>query len=273
MEEKKKSKLGLGILIGLLIAVIIGLTGFIVYDKVLLSDDGNQQIENSVQNDNNESEQSKEVTVTLTSVEQENLLSKIDTYNKYIGLTKNYPISDVNNLDNNLKIDFLYMQTLDSYAENFTENDLKATANNYFYSGFTFDNENIICSIDNEIEYMYNSSTGDYIYNEEYIHGHEGPNLNRSKSYYVGGTYNETTKLYTFNIKVLYADICAGICEPTKGYYSDNKLSNLVYRVDDQVEDFGSFDEVYNNVKEELLVTQYSFYKNSDGNFVLKSVQ
>lgn len=39
MEENKKSKLGLGILIGVLVALIIGLSAFIIYDKVLSKDD------------------------------------------------------------------------------------------------------------------------------------------------------------------------------------------------------------------------------------------
>ena len=38
MEEKKESKLGLGIVIGLLIAAVVGLGTFIIYDKVISND-------------------------------------------------------------------------------------------------------------------------------------------------------------------------------------------------------------------------------------------
>ena len=46
MEIKQKSKLGLGILIGVLIAVIILLTGYIVYDKVIAKDKNNTEEKN-----------------------------------------------------------------------------------------------------------------------------------------------------------------------------------------------------------------------------------
>ncbi len=55
MEENKKSKLGLGILIGVLVALVIGLAGFIAYDMVL-SDDNHKVEENDT---------SKEETVEL----------------------------------------------------------------------------------------------------------------------------------------------------------------------------------------------------------------
>lgn len=60
MEENKNNKLGLGILIGLLLAIIIGLVGFIVYDKVISKDNNNEQVE---QGNNSEKENVKEETV------------------------------------------------------------------------------------------------------------------------------------------------------------------------------------------------------------------
>lgn len=69
MEEKKKSKLGLGILIGLLIAIIIGLTGFIVYDKVLNKTDEKEQSEN---NDKVENE------ITDNDINQDNSSNESD---------------------------------------------------------------------------------------------------------------------------------------------------------------------------------------------------
>lgn len=60
MEENKKSKLGLGILIGLLIAVVLGLTGFIIYDKVLTKDDNNQIENNNYKEENNSEQADKE---------------------------------------------------------------------------------------------------------------------------------------------------------------------------------------------------------------------
>lgn len=67
MEENKKSKLGLGILMGLLIAIIIGLASFIVYDKVLTKDD-NKQVENGDNKENTEEERVEDLSLSSTLV-------------------------------------------------------------------------------------------------------------------------------------------------------------------------------------------------------------
>ena len=62
MEEKKPNKLGLGIVIGVLIALVIGLSGFIIYDNVLENDNKQSEVNNNEQTDNEKSEE-KEVEV------------------------------------------------------------------------------------------------------------------------------------------------------------------------------------------------------------------
>jgi len=47
MEENKKSKLGLGILIGVLITLVVCMGTFIIYDKVLNNNDDNSKIEDN----------------------------------------------------------------------------------------------------------------------------------------------------------------------------------------------------------------------------------
>ena len=89
MEENKKSKLGLGIIIGVLVSLVIGLTGFIVYDKV--SSDDNNKVENeNTSNDNNTgSESVTELSLSSTLV---NSLSNI-FHGKYL----NYGASKYDN--------------------------------------------------------------------------------------------------------------------------------------------------------------------------------
>lgn len=52
MEEKKKSKLGLGILIGILMILVIGLVSFIVYDKMLSKERDNNSNNVQLEDDN-----------------------------------------------------------------------------------------------------------------------------------------------------------------------------------------------------------------------------
>ena len=80
MEENKKSKLGLGILIGVLVSLIIGLAGFIVYDKVLSEDNNKVENENASNNNNTGSENVTELSLSNTLV---NSLSNI-FYGKYL---------------------------------------------------------------------------------------------------------------------------------------------------------------------------------------------
>lgn len=103
MESKKENKLGLGILIGVLVTLVIVLTGFIIYDKVLSKDsdvDDNKQpiIENDNQDKNNNDENST-TNNTLTDFD----ISKFDNTKEAIngpkGIMYNIHEFDIN--DNN----------------------------------------------------------------------------------------------------------------------------------------------------------------------------
>ena len=68
MEENKKSKLLMGILIGILLTLVIGMGAFIVYDKVLSNDSNQVENENnSVNNNYNYSEIDKLLNENLSN--------------------------------------------------------------------------------------------------------------------------------------------------------------------------------------------------------------
>lgn len=273
-QESQKNNYVQGIITGILICLVVCLTAFIIYDKVLSKEEINNN-NNQQESNNTENEQTKETSVTLTALEQESLLNKIDIYNSFPKIVTQYPISDINSLDNATKLQFLSQHIAERADNSFTKENLKETANNYFYNGFNFTNEDIMCGIEEHESlaiYLYNGSTGTYTYNggdDGLLHGHGGAGSYRNKSYYVNGAYNESTKLYTFDIKVLYADYCSDVCGPYTKFYSDVNQNNMLYQIGDVLEEF---DDVYPKIKDELPVTKYSFYKNSDGSFVLKSV-
>lgn len=153
MENKQKSKLGLGILIGVLIAVIILLTGYIVYDKVIDKDKNNTEEKNqdNITPTNTPAEISKTEPVNLDDEKVSALISyimnvydnetemygtyKVETGRNKVGLF--YHKNDkqiIDNIDSNVKLEMLsskiyneYMKSLASsgvYEKTFTKTEI-----------------------------------------------------------------------------------------------------------------------------------------------------
>ncbi len=153
MENKQKSKLGLGILIGVLIAVIILLTGYIVYDKVIAKDKNNTEEKNqdNITPTNTPAEISKTEPVNLNDEKISALISyimnvydnetemygtyKVETGRNKVGLF--YHKNDkqiIDNIDSNVKLEMLsskiyneYMKSLASsgvYEKTFTKTEI-----------------------------------------------------------------------------------------------------------------------------------------------------
>lgn len=273
MEENKKSKLGLGILIGLLIALVIGLTGFIIYDKVLVDDEDNKQVVNSDTTNNAEKEENDSVNdslVDISSSELKIILEKINVYDSRFSVS--YPIKDFisfsKNMSNQDKLSFLYSNLSDySYGQSFSKNDLGEVASKYFYDSFSYKDENIICNLGHNF-YNYDSNTKIYTSDNEHP-GHGGEGFGRDKFYFVNGFYDDKNNEYIVNGKILYGDYCPDICGPIQEYYDSNNRKNVIYKNNDgEISD----DEVYELVKDKLPITTYKFIKNSSNEIVLKSV-
>jgi len=98
MEEKQKSKFGLGILVGVLITLVIGLSAFIIYDKVLNKTDNNTEIKEEIRDNQEENKNNEDVVLNYETVRvsEDLYYYKLIVNGKDSGLTG--IISDVNKL-------------------------------------------------------------------------------------------------------------------------------------------------------------------------------
>jgi len=271
VEKSEKSKLGLGILIGVLVTLVIGLSGFIIYDKVLSNNDINQQeYDNEIVEDDNSSEDNLK---ELSESEVEGILEKINVYlNNFV---VSYPIKNFNNFSNNMsnqeKLNFLWSHIPNySYGDSFSKNTLDEVASKYFNDDFSYTNENINCSICNTSQYNYNKQTGIYMYNDNHP-GHGGGGSYRDTSYFVSAFYDSKTNEYIVNTKILYGDHCADVCGPIQKFYDSNSRKNVVYE-NKYVDSDPDITKVYESVKDKLPITVYKFVKNKSNEIILKSV-
>lgn len=272
MEENKKNKMGIGILIGVLITLVIGLTGFIVYDKLLSKSDNNIQQEN-----NNEVEFDEEIDSSVSNLKEISnsdlkiILGKINVYD--IAFGNSYPINNFsefsNSISNQDKLKFMFVNISGSFLEKFNKSDLEMVALKYFNDNFNYINEDIICFL-GHTQHKYNSDNGVYTFDGL---GHGGEGSHRIKSYFVKGNFDEVKDEFIINSKVLYGDYCSDTCPNSQKYYDSASQLNVVYENNsNDPMDAPGFDEVYELVKNKLPITTYRFVKNKSGEIVLKSV-
>ena len=212
-ENNQKNNI---IIILLTVLIIMGLAGFIVYDKVIKKDgkENNTQINTSNPKSNNKN--SSNQNNSKENDEEDKMVQLVDKYNSVFA--KYLKLEDVNKIPNQLKLKFL-MHQIDEYYNGFTVNTLKEIANRYFDKDFTFTNEDI--KDDLGILAKYDSSTEAY---EWVASGHDGGDSDMgysSKSFLVDSNYNEKTKLYEVKVKSYYT-YCTDVCMIVDVYGSPN---------------------------------------------------
>ena len=251
---ENKSKLGLGILIGVLITLVIGLSAFIIYDKFLSNTNSN--------NDNNNGTVNNEI-INLSESEGKELFEKIKVYNdRFI----DYYTQDGIKTTNNEILYFLAMQHYNNEGKSFTVADLKETANKYLVDDIKVTYESIRFPGYEQI--IFYELEGDTY--KDLKPGVGGPGGYMMGEYYIDGTYNKTKDTYVINTKLLFNRFCPDVCGPHNSYYSDRNQNNVVYTNNSDI--YMSIDSVYQLVKDKLPITSYTFTKNSSGNYVLSGV-
>ena len=294
--ENKNNKMGIGILIGVLIALVIGLGSFIIYDKVLKddnsSDNNTSSQENGVNSNLNSLDKKQDIT-KLPSSENDEFMKLISKYDSI--LAKYLPTNDLNSIPNQIKLYFLW-RNLDENKryKSFSASDLKEVANKYFDDDFKFENEDLKDTIG--VMFKYNSDT------ELYESSTAGRGINNpdtsygAKSYFVDSEYDNDTKLYAIKVKSLYT-YCDDVCYITTVYGSADQNDLVLNRIDDDVKikkdnakiyldctsggkDFGTElcsmrieDAAYKLGSKYAKDMTYYFEKLDSGNFVLKSVK
>lgn len=285
MEENKKSKLGLGILIGLLIAIIIGLVGFIVYDKVLSKTDDIEQVENNdkVETENNPNDDKqesisndriepllindKEVVETFKMISWDVCSNQHEYYHKQDKLM-------VKDMPHDLKQALAFKNTkwswwLDSNdeKENNIGDSLADVSKKYkelFGEEFTFENIEMDSAKDKELGIHYSKFGSNYVV---YI-GSSTCETYYPTSMIIGAEKNYTTKeLYIYENAVYTAIGLDGVT-----IYSDyNDINSVIL----QQEGFNSEQvrDILLNSDYNLDTFKYTFKQNDNGTYQFISVE
>lgn len=264
IKNKKTKSRGLIILCIILTILLIGSIGYIVYDKLVLD---NKISDNK--KDKPKAEDKEDVKRSLTDSEQSTLLEQVKVYNA--SFSDSYPITNIKDLSNQSKLYFAFSNLKLNSLSNFMESDLEKVINKYFGLASEIVYEDIICPIDNKVFFKYDSARRDYSFIND--HGHGGSGTYITTNYYVdGNVINE--KEIIIDVNIIYSDYCSDTCGPTTGYYKNvndalNSTNSLFSPTSDEYT-FTNSD--YQKIKDKLDITRFTFIKDKDGNYGLKSV-
>lgn len=262
---EKDSKIGYIITIVFLVLLVLGLGGYIVYDKYFVNDSCDTV--DKVEADNNKKDDVRELSVS----EKEELMNLVNVYNTY--LYDYYLMDSDKEIPNEEYLFFGYIQLL---KENkmVTVDNMKDILEKYFGSDNNIKLDDIVCLECNTIKYKYNKESN--IYEEVRNHpGHGGGLTVGTDVRYVSSEVINEDKV-SLVTHVIYRRPCGDTCGPVTAYYayiedSFDKKNPILGDVDAD-EEYPFTDGDYENIKNKLPKTIYNFEKDSSDNYVLKSV-
>ena len=243
---EKKSNVGL--IVGLIISIlcIIGLVGFIVYDKI---EDNKRRPDSIIDYEKAEKLDEKEV---------EDFLKRIDELNN--ALYDNYPISDIKNLPTRdiLSIGFNDIYGASYIPENYIENHIR------YIIGDNVDikHEDYLCKADQIALWKYENDH--YYLNQEHP-GHGGGYGYIITTFFKDASMDDDT--ITINTNILYepaSDVWGG---PTTSYKAS---PNGEYILNDIQRD--SLKSEYEKIKDTLPTTTFIFKRSKLGGYNLEKV-
>ena len=195
----------------------------------------------------------------------------INDLNNYLGYA--YPIEDVSGakLQDILYFAFMNLES-DNKNTEFSSEELREIVTKYFGSDFAYQDTNI-SKPSGELYYNYDATNNKYVRN---LASNPYDNFARSRFYILNKEYDKNTDTITIKGQVLYCDYADDYYGPIIRYYSSYKDSaekkNIIYTDPEPNEDIDKFDLVYEKVKDKLPVVSYVLGKDSNGNYVLKSI-
>lgn len=254
---EKDSKVGYIIIIVILVLAVLGLGGFIVYDKFIKKE------ETVVEAVREEVEP-----VELGASQVEDLIGKVEVYNRF--LSQYYLVDDKEELSNDDALYFVYRVLLTENKDITAEN-IGNTLVDYFGEN-RFKLDDIVCEIDNETLYEYMSDINIYV--EKDHPGHGGGQIVLSNVRYVSSSVvGDKVTLITRN---LYERSCSDVCGPLNVYYGnvDDMLNaeNPVLGDRNSEEEIVLTSELFDSVESKVAKTIYNFVKEESGNYYLDSV-
>ena len=266
MEEKKKSNKGLIIIIIILVIALLGTSGYIIYDKVITKEDEKQE-----KKPPKEEQEQQPVARNITEEEQTILLDQITAYTTYFA--DSYPITEETPLDNWEALTFATMQ-LESRFSDFMESDLEKVLEQYFGKNHPYIHEDINCFAGDGVLYKYDSAKRTYTYQD--IHAHGGRTTFRPTIYILEGTVKDNTT-YEVTTQILYANNAGDTVGPRERYYITANRNQTAEDYEDCI--LGPYgvehevtEEEYQSIKDQIPITTFTFEKDEDNNYGLKSV-
>ena len=254
-KENGKSNNGLVVTIVILLIALLGVIGYLVYDKVILKDDKTE----SAQNKTEENSINEEKTYQSISVSE---IEKMMTNNWTIDLLNKQEnnISDVKSfLEKEEYNDYLIFRThnilSDEYADLSKENFLDKSKETFGYDlGLEFNNIYDPCT--NEIGLKYNSSTEEYEYMDSAFQC--GGDFLGEYHYWFFDILNITSddkNVYTVTANQIWTDEMTDF-EPSNNYYDSykdakNKANPILSLSESE----------YSEILEEASYSEYAFDK------------
>lgn len=266
------------VLIILLTIILVFLIGFIIvnerYYKVQPIDKNVQQEEQEEQNQQEEQKQqnnesSNENIRELTQSEIDTLKSQIEITTQYFA--EYYPLNSVDDISNQNLLKSMYIIS-GGGSPSFSATKLDEIMPKYFGNTKKLIHENMICENDGIADFLYDATTHSYNYNNNHP-GHGGGGfISRVKAYEVKGTIKDE-KVVTVTAKILYGNYCSDTCIGGYSYYASIPGESAILLFQSTApEEFIITDEKYNEVASKIPITSFTFEKDSDGNYGLKTV-
>lgn len=245
MEKKSNAGLVVGLIISIL--CVLGLLGYIVYDKIQEKETRNAPIIDV------------EEKTDLKEADVEDLLKRIDEMNT--ALYKEYPISDVNKLSTRavLSIGFNNIYGANYIPSSYIENHIKYIIGD----NVNIKHEDYLCTLDNVAFWKYED--GNYIFNQEHP-GHGGGNGYIITTFFKDASMDDDT--ITINTNILYepaSDVWGG---PTTSYKAS---PDGEYVLNDIQRD--SLKSEYEKIKDTLPITTFTFKRSKMGGYNLETVK
>lgn len=262
MKEKNNKKLIVIIII--LVVALLGSISYIVYDKLIIQEEVEKKKKVKPEKEQTESEEKR----ALTNEEEKQILSQIKDYTQI--LADSYPINNENPLENQDVLNFALVK-IGTLGDNIMESDIEKILQTYFGKNHPYTHEDIDCFAGDGLLYKYNSAKREYIFQN--THGHGGQGSYSAEVFFVDGTVEDNK--YTVTVHILYGDYCGGICGPTLSYYKTKEDSmNGENPILGPYEDPHTItSEEYDTIKSSLSTTTFTFEKDKDNNYGLKTVE
>lgn len=255
MEEKPKviykvrKSTGKTVTIVILIILLLSAIGYIGY------------FEYQKLSDNKDSNVEKDEREELYYSEVVKILDQIDLYNEVF--KSQYPINDVQKIDNQLKLNFGFLalkkdQKINNY---YKVDDLKEAYYNYFKEGFSAIYEDVKCPVGDGVLYQFDNDKKTFTLD----YGHKHKNITMSTDTYFSSGEIDNNK-YIIKTHILYSNYCTDTCNPNGGYYSSYNScvegkKPITYKKSE-----------YDSIKEKLPNTIFTFIKDKN-NFRLESIK